>query len=134
MTKEGILNYIRDLTLEAVDQPRKAVDAGVFHKDLEKVLEQCKELLRDTLVAEIQTHGKEGLMSGGYAITYNPGARRWKYQGEAYEKVIEEKKRIEEIAQLAHRTQKPVIDEFGMEIQPAIAQYDKEGVTFRAIK
>ena len=43
-------------------------------------------------------------------------------------------RRIEEIAQLAHRTQKPVIDEFGMEIQPAIAQYDKEGVTFRAIK
>lgn len=135
MNRQGIINFLRDLSLEAVDQPGKALEIGAYFKDLEKVLEVAKETMRDTLVQEAQAYGKEGVTKGDYHITVNPGSRKWKYQGQAITDAEDYLMKLKDAAQLAHRMQKSVIIEGdGIEVEPAIAVFDKEGVVFRKVR
>lgn len=132
MNRQGILNYLRDAALEAVDQPSKALETGAYLKDLEKTVKDLQELLKETLIREAQAYGKEGVTKGGYHITVNSGSRKWKYQGQAIADAEDYLTKLRDAAQLAHRMQKSVIiDGDGIEVEPAIAIFDKESVVFR---
>lgn len=128
------MNYLSDLSMEAAEEPRKALQVGIFLKDLEKTLDNCKELIREALINEVNSHGKNGATAGGYVITVNPGARRWKYHGEAYEQAKKHLEAIQEMAQLAHRLQRAEYDQNGVLVEPAYAVYDRESVVFKKAK
>lgn len=134
MNKEGILNWLRDQALDAVDQPRKSLDAAVLLKDVAEEVEKLRNMIRETVINEVISYGKEGVSHGGYHFTHSNGARRWKYQGTAIEQAEKHLAAMKEVAQFAHRTGRPQVDENGVEIEPAIAVYDKEGYVMRKEK
>ncbi len=133
MNHQGILNYIRDLCMEAADNSAKAPPAKAFLKDLERVVEECGEMIREAVVSEVKKYGKEGLALGGYHMTTSNGKTTYKYHGETWEDAKAFLDQIQEAAQLANRTGKPMPGPNGEVVEPATALYGKEGVTLRKV-
>lgn len=122
MTSESILHHLMDMAQEAAEEPRKAPLVWAYFVRLEKALADCKDIIKDAALSEIETYGKEGVATGGYRMTMG-STSRWDYSGVSrHAELKAELARVEERAKMANKIQAPLPDTDGVEIEPAVVR------------
>ncbi len=128
MNHEGMMNYLRDISLEAKEVGAKAPTVLALLKDLEKTVDDCRELVMESAIQEVSKHGKEGVTVGGYKMVSKQGACRYTYQGDAWKQAKEYLDSIQDVAKMASRLQQPMPGPDGVLVEPALPKFDKDTV------
>lgn len=118
---EALRNHVIDACKEALDQPGSAPETWAALKSIEDLVSEMKDMLKEVTISELVKYGKEGLSKNGLRMSVKSGSGRYIFTGNPqWVEADARKKKIEEAAKLAARTNGIFVDEDGVVQQPAV--------------
>jgi hypothetical protein len=116
----SITEHLRDAALRATDGHTSAAEAYAYLRAIDKVLQECLELVKPTAIDEVERYGQEGYAAHGLRLTVKSAAGRWSYRGvQAHAQAAAKLRLIEQLAQAATKTGGHITDDDGVVIEAA---------------
>ena len=127
-----LLQKIADIVEQVEEGNSSALESYILIQDLEKEMKRAKDQIKDLAIEEAEKEGAKTFERSGRVVTISDGRRSWKYPNTHQVSELQKQlKATQEMAKQAKITGKPVFDENGEQIEPAIETFSNPYITIK---
>jgi hypothetical protein len=117
----NIKQAIQEIALSVENGTANPAETYALLYGISKTVDDCMAMIKESAIAEVAKHGKEGVSYFGLHLSTKGSGGRWNYKSvEVHNELSKKIKMVEELAQTAYRTGGGIADPDGQVIQAAV--------------